>query len=51
MHPEDRVLVAVMNNRGDFQRARDEGWYRVPVRHAPSSVKDHWGFPSKPRFV
>jgi hypothetical protein len=40
MHPEDQVLVAVMNNRADFRRARDEGWYRVPVSHAPASVKD-----------
>jgi hypothetical protein len=38
MHPEDRVLVAVMNNREDFERARDEGWYRVPARFAPSST-------------
>jgi hypothetical protein len=39
MHPEDRVLVAVMNNRGDFDRARDEGWYRIPVKHAPATAK------------
>ena len=38
MHPEDRVLVAVMNNRRDFARVRDQGWYRVPVRHAPPST-------------
>ena len=38
MHPEDRVLVAVMNNRHDFERARDEGWYRVPVKHAPVTL-------------
>lgn len=40
MHPEDRVLVAVMNSRPDFDRARDEGWYRVPVKHAPQSTKE-----------
>jgi hypothetical protein len=30
MHPEDRVLVAVMNRRKDFEIARDQGWYRLP---------------------
>jgi hypothetical protein len=38
MHPEDRVLVAVMNDRRDFDRARDEGWYRVPAKHAPPTA-------------
>jgi hypothetical protein len=38
MHPEDRVLVAVMNDRRDFERARDEGWYRVPAKHAPPTA-------------
>lgn len=37
-HPADRVLVAVMNSRRDFEIARDEGWYRVPARHAPPST-------------
>jgi hypothetical protein len=30
MHPEDRVLVAVMNRPQDFEVARDQGWYRLP---------------------
>jgi hypothetical protein len=30
VHPEDRVLVAVMNRVKDFEIARDEGWYRLP---------------------
>jgi len=38
MNPEDRVLVAVMNNRRDFEWVRDEGWYRIPVKHAPLST-------------
>ena len=29
------VLVAIMNNKRDFAIARNEGWYRLPVRHAP----------------
>ncbi len=40
MHSEDRVLVAIMNNRRDFERVRDQGWYRVPVKHAPPSTTD-----------
>jgi hypothetical protein len=35
---EDRVLVAVMNNPRDFVIARDDGWYRIPVKHAPPSI-------------
>jgi hypothetical protein len=34
MHPEDRVLVAVMTRPADFETARDQGWYRVPKRKA-----------------
>ena len=29
------VLVAVMNNQRDFETARQQGWYRIPVQHAP----------------
>lgn len=32
------VLVAVMNNRSDFERARDEGWYRIPLKRAPRRI-------------
>lgn len=39
-HPEDRVLVAVMNNRRDFEIARDQHWYRIPVRHAPPGATE-----------
>jgi hypothetical protein len=38
MHPEDRVLVAVMGRLKDFEIARDQGWYRIPERHAPRGV-------------
>jgi hypothetical protein len=38
MHPEDRVLVAVMGRRKDFEIARDQGWYRIPERHASRGV-------------
>jgi hypothetical protein len=39
-HPADRVLVAIMNSRRDFEIARDEGWYRIPERRAPASATE-----------
>ena len=38
MHPEDRVLVAVLNNRRDFDRVVDQGWYRIPAKYAPPTT-------------
>jgi len=35
---EARVLVAVLNNRRDFQIAREQGWYRIPLGKAPRRV-------------
>ena len=35
MLPESSVLIAVMNHARDLERARDEHWYRIPVRSAP----------------
>ena len=35
---DGRVLVAVMNHPRDFAIARDEGWYRIPVKRAPRQV-------------
>ncbi len=32
------VLVAVINNSADLQRAADEGWYRIPQRRAPRRI-------------
>jgi hypothetical protein len=34
----DRVLVAVMNNPRDLAIARQEGWYRIPVKRAPKRI-------------
>ncbi|MDY6877492.1 MAG: hypothetical protein SWK90_15005 [Chloroflexota bacterium] len=39
-HSSDRVLVAIMNNRRDFEIARDNGWYRIPQKHAPRSTTE-----------
>jgi len=38
--PEDKkVLVAVINNLKDFKIAREEHWYRIPVKTAPKRWK------------
>jgi hypothetical protein len=34
----DRVLVAVVNNRRDLAIAREQGWYRIPIKRAPRRV-------------
>jgi hypothetical protein len=39
-HASDRVLVAIVNNQRDFEIARDEGWYRVPRKHAPQTATE-----------
>ena len=33
--PDDLVLVALLNNPKDLARARDEHWYRIPLRRTP----------------
>ncbi len=38
MHPEDRVLVAVMNRPRDLEIAQREGWYRLPEAKAPAGA-------------
>jgi hypothetical protein len=40
IYPDDRVLVAIMNNMADWQRVQDESWYRIPVKHAPPGTPD-----------
>lgn len=39
-HAADRVLVGIMSDPADFRIVRDEGWYRIPQRHAPPSTTD-----------
>lgn len=36
--PDAAVLVAVINDPLDFARARDEGWYRIPLARAPRQI-------------
>ncbi len=38
MYPEDRVLVGVMPHPRDLDIAREQQWYRVPVKHAPGGI-------------
>jgi len=38
MHPEDRVLVAVMNRPRDLEIAQRERWYRLPESKAPAGA-------------
>lgn len=35
---EARALVCVVTHPADLARAREEGWYRVPVRRAPRGL-------------
>ena len=39
------VLVVIMNNRRDLDIAWQEGWYRIPVKHAPRRLgAEYLGF-------
>lgn len=39
-YPPPDALVAILNSQRDLERARDEGWYRVPAVKAPATLKD-----------
>ena len=38
MYPEDRVLVGVMPDPRDFDLARREHWYRIPLKQASDGI-------------
>jgi hypothetical protein len=38
MFPEDRVLVVYVPQLSDFERIETEGWYRIPLKHAPKGL-------------
>ena len=38
MYPEDRVLIAYLPNIADFDIVQNEGWYRIPQKHAPKGL-------------
>ena len=35
---ESPVLVVVLNDPADLARAREQGWYRIPLAHAPRRI-------------
>jgi len=35
MYPEDKVLIAVINNMSDWRLVQSQRWYRLPTHHAP----------------
>ncbi|MBI4722635.1 MAG: hypothetical protein HY769_06530 [Candidatus Stahlbacteria bacterium] len=37
-----QVLIAIMNNRRDFEIAQNNRWYRIPVKSAPKRVKANY---------
>ena len=42
MESDDRVLVAYVPTPADFKRIEEQGWYRIPVRHAPKGIHAEW---------
>jgi hypothetical protein len=42
LHNDDVVLVAVMPSRRDWDIAKVLGWYRVPIRSAPKTLRVDW---------
>jgi hypothetical protein len=42
MESRGEVLVAIMNNLLDFAIARDQHWYRIPVRSVENLFKARW---------
>ncbi len=42
MYPEDRVLVAYVPSPADFALIQEQGWYRIPYRHAPKGLYAEW---------
>ena len=39
---EDLILVAILKTRRDLEIARLLGWYRIPLRTAPKTVRVDW---------
>jgi len=39
---DDRLVVAIMNDRADMAVAREEHWYRIPVASADKWLRDYW---------
>lgn len=45
MAPDDRVLVVYVPSPSDFALIRQNGWYRIPQRHAPKGfISEFYAF-------
>lgn len=42
IHSDDLILVAVIKEPRDLEIARVLGWYRIPVRTAPKTIRVDW---------
>lgn len=42
MANSDEVLVAILNDRDDFVAARDQHWYRIPVKSQEKWLDERW---------
>lgn len=40
--PASHVLIGVMARQVDMMRIRSEGWYRIPLAHAPRELAAEW---------
>lgn len=39
--PQNTVLVAIMNEKQDFLIAKQQFWYRIPVKSAPKNLREN----------
>ncbi|MCU0389496.1 MAG: HIT domain-containing protein [Thermoflexibacter sp.] len=39
--PQNTVLVAIMNDKKDFLIAKEQLWYRIPVKSAPKNLREN----------
>jgi hypothetical protein len=42
MSNSGEVLVAILNNKRDFEIAREQHWYRIPVASVKKFLKQRW---------
>jgi len=42
MHESERVLIVFVKSRQDWEIARLQGWYRLPLRHGPRDIAARW---------
>jgi len=42
MDQHDRVLIVLLKTRSDWTVARDQHWYRLPLKHGPRDITANW---------